>query len=71
MRKLFRSMAKAKMAAMGYGNINRRMRGKSGNQWRKVTEAYPTEIHTGEKMRPNFRGRKRYKKGHRNPVFVY
>ena len=69
MRKLFRRMAKAKMAAMGYGNVNRRMR---NNQWRKVTGAYPTEIHMGKKMRSDFHGQKRYKKGGRqNPVFVY
>lgn len=44
MRKLLRSMAKAKMRKAGYTKVNRRM----SYQWRQVIGAYP-----------DFRGKKR------------
>lgn len=37
MRKLLRAKAKAEMARMGYGQINRHM----SAEWRKITGAYP------------------------------
>ena len=53
MRKLLRSMAKAKMERMGYSKVNRRMR---YSQWRRVL---------GEWAYPDFYGKKRQRKGSR------
>lgn len=68
MRKLLRSMAKAKMARMGYSKINKRMR---RGQWRELTGAYPVNVVTGEKMTRSFRGLKKYKPGHWQHLFAY
>lgn len=59
MRKLLRSMAKAKMERMGYSKVNRRMR---YSQWRRVL---------GERAYPDFYGKKRQRKGSRQPILKY
>lgn len=59
MRKLLRSMAKAKMERIGYSKVNRRMR---YSQWRRVL---------GEWAYPDFYGKKRQRKGSRQPILKY
>ena len=56
MRKLLRSMAKAKMERMGYSNVNRRM---AYGQWREVL---------GKWAYPGFYGKKYQNKGSRQPI---
>lgn len=68
MRKMLRNMARAKMAREGYSKVNKRM----GNGfWRKVVNAYPTNVISGKKMSKNYHGHKRNKKGSYNSLFVY
>ena len=68
MRKILRNMAKAKMKEMGVDKINKRMRG----NWRRVINAYPTDIMTGEKMRDGYHGRKKYRPvSYTNHLFHY
>lgn len=59
MRKLLRSMAKAKMKRMGYSKINRHM---AYGEWRRVL---------GKGAYPGFYGNKKQKKGSRQPVLKY
>lgn len=61
-------MAKAQMKKMGVDKINRRV---SGN-WRRIVGAYPVDTMTGERMKADYRGRKKYKKGsYRGHLFSY
>lgn len=59
MRKLLRSMAKAKMKRMGYSKVNRHM---AYGEWRNVL---------GKGAYPGFYGNKKQKKGSRQPVLKY
>ena len=59
MRKLLRSMAKAKMERMGYSKVNRRM---AYGQWREVL---------GKWAYPGFYGKKYRNKGSRQPILKY
>lgn len=59
MRKLLRSMAKAKMRKMGYAKVNRCM---AYGNWRTVL---------GKGAYPGFRGQKKQKKGSRQPILRY
>lgn len=68
MRKLFRNMARIKMTRLGVSKVNKRM---NHGRWREIIGAYPVNLNTGERMTKGFRGSKRYKKGARNPLFVY
>ena len=68
MRKLLRSMAKAEMVRRGYSQVNRRM---GFGVWRSVVGAYPTNVVTGKKMSRNYRGKKKYSKGHYAHLFAY
>ena len=52
MRKLYRSMAKAKMARMGYSKVNKRLR---YNQWRRVLNLRPINLKTGKPPRNSVR----------------
>lgn len=70
MRKLLRNMAKAEMTRRGYSNVNHRMNG-FYNNWRSIIGAYPISLTTGKPMAKDFRGRKKYPKGHRSHLFVY
>lgn len=70
MRKLLRNMAKAEMTRRGYSNANCRMTGLYGG-WRSIIGAYPISLTTGKPMTKDFRGRKKYPKGHRSHLFVY
>ena len=68
MRKLLRSMAKAQMKKMGADKINKRMH----YNWRRVVGAYPIDTMTGEKMKPEYHGRKEYRPGtYSNHLFFY
>lgn len=67
MRKLLRSMAKAQMKKMGVDKINKRM-----SYWRKLIDAYPINIVTGEKMQEGYHGPKKQKRGNGgNHLFYY
>ncbi len=68
MRKLLRSMAKAKMKQMGYSKINKRM---GNGRWRELVGAYPLSLITGTPMSKGFHGKKKYKAGHRSHLFAY
>ena len=68
MRKLLRSMAKAEMVRRGYSKVNRRI---GYGSWRPVINAYPINLVTGKKMAGNYRGQKKYPKGHTSHLFVY
>lgn len=68
MRKILRSMAKAKMTKMGYSKVNKRM---SKGRWREIVGAYPVNVFTGKKMPKSFRGSKRTRRGSHNSLFVY
>lgn len=65
MRKLLRSMAKAEMVRRGYSKVNRRMSHSYGG-WRAVIGAYPINLVPG-----NYRGQKKYPKGHTSHLFAY
>lgn len=65
MRKLLRKMAKAQLARTG--SKENQLRG----NWRRIVNAYPTHVDSGTKMDRNFWGKKRYKPGHREHLFVY
>ena len=68
MRKLLRSMAKAKMKQMGYSKPNKRM---GNGQWRQLVGAYPVNIFTGDRMSKSYHGKKKYKPGHWQHLFAY
>lgn len=68
MRKLLRSMTKAEMVRRGYSKVNRRI---GYSSWRAVINAYPINLVTGKKMAGNYRGQKKYPKGHTSHLFVY
>lgn len=68
MRKILRSMAKAKMAEMGYDKVNKRM---GNGQWRRAIDAYPTNLRTGKKMQPGYVGTKRGKGHRKDCVYSY
>ena len=68
MRKLLRRMAKAEMARRGYSKVNKRM---SFGRWREVLKIVPTEATTGKKLGYSFRGKKKQKKGSKQPVLIY
>ena len=57
MRKLLRAMAKAKMERRGYSKVNRRM---DMGRWREIVKAHP-----------GFHGKKRQRKGSRQPILRY
>ena len=67
MRKILRNMARAKMAQMGYSKVNKRL----GRSWRDLTNAYPVNVITGEKMHRSFHSRKRNKRGSYSSLFAY
>lgn len=67
MRKILRNMARFQMTRLGYSKVNKRL----GRSWREMTNAYPVNIVTGEKMRRSFRGHKRNKKGSYSSLFAY
>ena len=68
MRKILRNMAKAQMKKTGVDNINMRMR----YHWRRIVGAYPTDVVTGEKMKPDYHGHKEYRPGtYMNHLFHY
>ncbi len=68
MRKLLRNMAKAEMVRRGYSKVNRRI---GYGSWRTVIDAYPINLVTSKKMARNYRGQKKYPKGHYSHLFVY
>lgn len=68
MRKLLRNMAKAEMTRRGYSKVNKRM---SRGRWREVLKIEPTEAGTGKKLGYSFRGKKKQKKGSKQPVLTY
>lgn len=59
MRKLLRSMAKAKMKKMGYSKVNRRM---AYGRWREIL---------GKGAYPGFYGKKKQNKHSLQPVLKY
>lgn len=71
MRKLLRNMAKAEMTRRGYSNVNRHIKQRSYGGWRRIIGVYPISLTTGKPMAKDFRGRKKYPKGHRSHLFVY
>ena len=56
MRKMLRSMAKARMMKNGTTKINKRM---SDGRWRRYVNAYPVNAITGKKMPNTFIGSKK------------
>lgn len=66
MRKMLRSIAKARMARKGYTRINRRM---SAGWWRRHVNAYPLNVETGARMSIDFCGRAKNNK--RQGQFTY
>lgn len=68
MRRLLRTMAKAKMARRGYSKVNKRM---SRGRWREVLKIVPTEARTGRKLGYDFLGRKKQHKGSKQPILAY
>lgn len=57
MRKLLRAMARAEMERRGYSKVNRRM---DMGRWREIVKAHP-----------GFYGKKRQRKGSRQPILRY
>lgn len=70
MRKLLRNMARAEMVRRGYSKPNRVMRNLY-HGWRSFVNAYPISVDTGKQMKKDFRGKKKYPKGHRRHLFIY
>lgn len=70
MRKLLRNIAKAEMVRRGYSKPNRVMKSPY-HGWRSFVNAYPVSVDTGKQMKKDFRGKKKYPKGHRRHLFVY
>lgn len=68
MRKLLIRMAKAEMTRLGYSKVNRRM---NHGRWREVLKIVPTEAKTGKKLGYSFGGKKKQKKGSKQPVLTY
>ena len=69
MRKLLRQMAKAKMKRMGASKVNRAI---GSGRWRSIVGAYPIDTITGERMKRNYHGQKKYKPGsYANHLFSY
>ncbi|BDE87898.1 hypothetical protein CE91St42_23560 [Oscillospiraceae bacterium] len=68
MRKLYRSMAKAEMARMGYSKVNKRLR---YNQWRRVLNLRPINLKTGKPIAENFHGPKKQRKGSAPCILMY
>lgn len=68
MRKLLRRMAKAEMTRLGYSKVNKRM---NHGRWREVLKIVPTEAKPGKKLGYGFRGKKKQKKGSKQPVLTY
>lgn len=73
MRKILRGIAKAEMKKAGMDHINRKMR---GNTWRRVVNAWPTDVRTDKPMRHDYIGMKdqktpdhRFNRGCR--LFIY
>ena len=56
------------MVRRGYSKVNRRI---GYGSWRPVINAYPINLVTGKKMAGNYRGQKKYPKGHTSHLFVY
>lgn len=72
MRELYRAMAKAEMRRKGYPKVNRLMSPRrQGVNWRKALGIVPTEAKTGRKFYEGFYGKKRQKKGSRQPILTY
>ena len=68
MRKLLRSVAKAQLSKAGAAHVNKVIR---NGKWRKIVNAYPVNIKTGERMPKDYRGLKRYKRPGRVDHFCY
>lgn len=69
MRKLLRSMAKAQVRKAGAGHVNKVI---SNGRWRQFVGAYPVDTMTGKKMKKDYHGRKKYRKGsYSNHLFSY
>ena len=66
MRELIRSVAKGRLAAMGVGNVNKKLKRKKGNRplWRVVTqgesgkEAERIQLNRGELLKAQKQGKK-------------
>lgn len=67
MRKLLRSMARAKLKEMGCDHVNKRMR----YNWRRVIGAYPVNTVTGKRMNEGYHGKQYHKPGAAWHLFSY